>query len=295
MKNKINTVIWISLIINVLLSVLKLYYGFKGNAGSLKSDGFNSLSDVFVSIMILITLKIAHKKPDENHPYGHEKFEGLMYFLLGLVLVLTAFSIGANGISELYDYFIHKRVFIKPSTSTIYVAVIAILLKLLLSYLTITASKKYKAPALKADSVNHLTDVFATTASLIGITLAQFNLIYFDSIASILIALLILLSSVEILKEAISFLVDASAEKEVVSNINKTIKTVLGVIRVDDLKVRKHMKHYYVDVEICVDERLSLKEAHDIAENVHDTIEETYLDVLHCMVHVNPGVPKKKK
>lgn len=295
MKRKINRVIWISLAINIILAITKLYFGFKGNSSSLQSDGFNSLSDVFVSIMILITLKIAHKKPDANHPYGHEKFEGLMYFLLGLILVMTATSIGSNGISNLFAYFNDERVIVKPDFITIYVALFAIGLKLYLSFLTHSASKKYDAPALKADSINHLTDIFATSASLLGIILSQFNMVYFDSIASIIIALLILVSSLEVLKEAVSFLTDASADPLMVNSIKETIKSVLGVIKVDDLKVRKHMKHYYVDVEICVDELLSLRDAHDIAENVHDTIEETYKEVLHCMVHVNPGKPKKQK
>lgn len=293
MKNTIKQVVIISLILNIVLALIKLLFGYLGNTSSLMSDGYNSLSDVFVSMMILITLKISHKSPDENHPYGHEKFEGLMYFILGLVLLLTALFIGFNGTKDLINHFVNDKPYLIPKPYTIYVAIIAIAIKLFLSYITLKTSKKYESPSLKADSINHLADVFATLASLVGIILSRFNMVYFDYIASIVIAVIILISSIEVLKEAVSFLVDASAEKEVVKNISTTIKKTQGVIKIDDLKVRKHMKHYYVDVEISVDELLSLKEAHQIAENVHHLIEDTYPHVLHCMVHVNPGKTKK--
>ncbi len=84
-RKEILNAVAFGLIINILLATLKLSFGFWGNAQALVSDGVNSLSDVFISIMILAVLKLATKKPDHDHPYGHEKYEGLLYFLLGII------------------------------------------------------------------------------------------------------------------------------------------------------------------------------------------------------------------
>lgn len=288
MKKTVQNVIIISLILNILLMLSKLLFGYLGGSSSLISDGYNSLSDVFVSVVLVIFIKVSHKEPDDNHPYGHEKYEALVYFILGLVLILTAFFIGYGGITGLIRYIDDKSSFLKPSYYTMIVAGGAIIIKLFLFLINHGVSKKYKVASLKADALNHLFDIFATTASLISIGLAQIGLLYFEYIASIFISLIIIQSSVPILREATSFLVDESPDPIVVETIKATAVSVDGVIRVDDIKVRMHMNQLYVDMEIAVNSELSLKKAHAIAEQVHDTIEQAF-DVIHCMVHVNPA------
>lgn len=129
--------------------------------------------------------------------------------------------------------------------------------------------------------------MLSTSVSLLSIILAQFGLLYFEPIATIIISIFILYSVYEMIKEAVSFLVDEAPKKEKVRAINQTILNCAGVIKIDDLKTRKHMNHIYVDVEIAVDRNLSLLEAHKIAEDVHLEVEKEF-DALHCMVHVNP-------
>lgn len=287
MKKTIQNVIIVSLLLNVLLMLSKLLFGYLGSSSSLISDGYNSLSDVFVSIVLVIFLKISHKEPDDNHPYGHEKYEALVYFILGLILILTAFFIGYGGILGLIRYIDDKTSFVKPSTYTMIIAGIAIIIKMFLFIINHRISKKFKVASLKADALNHLFDIFATSASLASIGLAQMGLLYFEYIASIIIALIIIQSSVPILREATAFLVDESPDPVVVETIKATAMNVGGVVRVDDIKVRMHMNQLYVDMEIAVDSNLNLKKAHAIAEHVHDTIEQAF-DVIHCMVHVNP-------
>ena len=287
MKKRVNQVILISLILNLILTAIKLSFGYVGGSHALVSDGYNSLSDVFVSIVLVIFLHIAHKEPDENHPYGHEKYEALVYFMLGMMLILTAGLIGFDGIKNLVRYMNDEVGFVKPSLYTVFVAGIAIVIKVFLFILNRQAAKKFHSPSLKADALNHLFDIFSTSAALISIVLAQIGLLYFEFIASIIIALIIIKSSLSILKEAIAFLVDEAPSLEVIEAITETALKVNGVLRIDDIKVRRHMSQYYVDMEIAVKKELSLKMAHDISEDVHDTIEDVF-KVIHCMVHVNP-------
>lgn len=153
--------------------------------------------------------------------------------------------------------------------------------------------KKYEQVSLKADAINHLSDIFATTASLIGIIFSIYGFIYMDYIASILIGVIIIKNAIVLFKEAISYLVDESPSKEYNQTIKDEIINTNGVLSIDEYKSRKHMNKVYIDVEIGVKYSLSLIEAHAIAEAVHLKIEEKFVDVIHCMVHVNPNAKIK--
>lgn len=286
-QNTIRNVVILSLIGNIILTTIKLTFGFLGNSSSLVSDGFNSLSDIFVSILILIVLKVSNKTPDKNHPYGHEKYEGVMYLFLSFIIILTGGLLLRSGVSSLFTYFNDKTTIIKPEGYTIIIAITALIIKFVLFVVTNNTAKKYNSSSLKGDTKNHLYDMLATSISLLSIVLAQINLLYFEAIGTILISIFILYSGYLMIKEAISFLVDEAPKKETVRAIHETILNCAGVIKIDDLKTRKHMNHIYVDVEIAVDRNLSLLEAHKIAEDVHLAVEKEF-DALHCMVHVNP-------
>ncbi|MBN2299588.1 MAG: cation transporter [Acholeplasmataceae bacterium] len=278
----------IGLVVNILLTILKLTSGIMGHSAALTSDGLNSFSDVFISIMLLLVLRIATKKPDHNHPYGHEKFEGIAYLLLGIIFLLTSVFIGYDSIQSMIAYLKDPQAAITPSIVTLIISVIALIIKFFLYRYYLLSSRKTGSPTLKADSKNHLLDAWATLFSVIGISLSQFNLIIFDYIAAIIIGLFILRLAVQILVESVQYLVDQAPDDDQIISIHDFIGSLKGVLNVDDLKVRKHMTQIYVDVEIGVDATLTLEMAHEIAEKVHHLVEKEFPKVLHCMVHVNP-------
>lgn len=283
--------ITVGLIVNLLLASLKLTFGYLGNAQALFSDGLNSFSDIFVSLLMLVFMRIATKKPDHDHPYGHEKFEGLAYFALGLIFSLVAIYIFYQSIFSLIHYFTNGDTIEQPQLFTVIISLIALVVKGFLFVFFKKISKTYDSPTLRADAKNHLIDAWATLASLIGLSIAQFGLIYFDYLASFVIGIFIMRLAIQILKESISYLVDQAPSTEEINEIHDFIMTVKGVIQVDELKVRKHMTQRYVDVEIAVLGDMSLEKAHKIAESVHHQVEKRFPDVLHCMVHVNPHHP----
>ncbi len=284
-KKHIMNAIFIGLVLNIVLATLKLGFGYYGGSQALISDGYNSFSDVFMSVIIFFVLRIATKKPDENHPYGHQKFEGVLYFSLGIIFLATAIFLGYQAI----DQIIHLEDIINaPLRITVYISGISLVIKLFLAYYYFKLNKTYRNPTLKAEANNHFIDGWSTAATLIGLVLTQFGLLIFDAIAALIVALFILRLAVQILIEAISYLVDEAPMHEVIIRMKAAIKDFEGVISVDDLKVRRHMTEYYLDVEISVEATLSLIAAHEIAETVHIGIEDQFPDVIHCMVHVNP-------
>ncbi|MBU1142801.1 MAG: cation diffusion facilitator family transporter, partial [Firmicutes bacterium] len=130
-RKEILNAITFGLMVNIFLAALKLSFGFWGNAQALVSDGMNSLSDVFISIMILAVLKLATKKPDHDHPYGHEKYEGLLYFLLGIIFFITAIYIGVTAISSIVSYINNPDV-AAPHILTVIISFVSLVVKIIL-------------------------------------------------------------------------------------------------------------------------------------------------------------------
>lgn len=283
----IRRIVVVSLLANILLTILKLTFGYIGKSHALVSDGFNSFSDILVSIVMLFALKVSQKKPDFDHPYGHEKFEGIITLFLSLVVAGTAIYIMFEGVVGLTNY-LTGNVLTNPDLVTIYVAVLSLIIKVLVTIMNYIGYKKFRSVGLKADYMNHLTDILSIFLVLLAVVLAQFQLVYIDYIAGIVIGIIIFITAFRLLRDALSYLVDQAPDKEIYDAIYNEIQSVSGVIRIDDLKIRKHVIKLYVDCEITVDGKLSLKNAHEIAEKVHDHIEHQFQDVLHIMVHVNP-------
>ena len=283
-KKQVVNAVFIGLFLNVVLAMTKLGFGYFGGSQALISDGYNSFSDIVMSIMIFLVIRIATKKPDKTHPYGHQKFEGVLYFTLGIVFLLTAGILMYPSINSIINTADKEA----PLRITVYVSSITLFIKMFLAYFYFKLSKIHQNPTLRAESKNHFIDVWSTSATLLGLVLTQFGFVIFDAIASLIITLFILRLGIQILIEAIKFLVDESPVQEVFDDIEKAILEFAGVMAIDDLKIRRHMTEFYVDVEIAVFAELSLIEAHQIAEKVHVGIERKFPKVIHCMVHVNP-------
>lgn len=282
MQKPIKYIVCTGLVLNIILALIKLTFGILGNSFSLMTDGINSAVDIFISILLLVSLHIASKKSDANHPYGHEKYEVIVSLILGILLIVTSAIIIVTGISEF-----NNNAVIEPYT--LIVALLSICLKAVILCTNIYGYKKYGQVSLKADALNHLGDILATAMSFIGIILSLYTpLQYFDYMAAFVIAGLIFYNGIKVIKESISMLVDEAPSKAFNNEVQTFIKALPGVLSLDDYKARLHVNKVYIDVEIGVDKALSLLEAHEIAEIVHLHVEATFAQVLHCMVHVNP-------
>ncbi len=287
-QQKIQKLLLIAILFNLILTALKLFFGYMGHAQSLVSDGYNSFIDLIMSLMVLFMLKIATKQPDENHPYGHQKFEGVAYFSLGMIFLFTAGVILFQLIKDYWLYSQGNLNLTTPSDITLWISLIALVIKFVLAFFYHYLYIKTDHPTLKAESKNHKIDMISTSLAVLGIFLSKQGFIIFDYIAAMLIALLILKLAISTIIEAVTYLVDQSPTQEVVDNIYHYIDNLEGVLHIDELKIRQHVTQLYVDVEIAVNKELSLQSAHEIAESVHTNIEDKFPKVIHCMVHVNP-------
>lgn len=278
-----NRTIFITVIMNVFLSLIKLVAGFIGHSASMISDGVHSLSDVISSIGVFIGLKISQKPADYEHPYGHEKFEAVLSKILAFLLFMTGLSIGLSAIQTIIS-----KSYVEPQLIALWAAILSIAVKEWMYHYTMRQAKKIESTALAADAWHHRSDALSSIGALIGIVGARLGYPILDPLAALVITIIILNVAIDIFVDATNQVIDKAASPEVIDEIIKYIQSVDGVLAIDSLKTRIHSNRIYVDLEISVDPTLSLIDAHAIAEAVHYQLEQNIHKIKHCTVHVNP-------
>ncbi len=275
----------VSMITNVILTLLKLAAGLLAHSGAMISDAVHSASDIFSGLIVLLGVKISTKEPDEQHPYGHERYECVAALLLSGILAVVG---GAIGIGAVKDIISGKTAEI-PGLLALIAAVVSIAVKESLFWYTRGYAKKYRSTALHAEAWHQRSDALSSIGALIGIAGARMGVQVMEPIASLIIALFILRVAIRIFKEAIDQMVDHSCNEEAEEAFRTTALEQPGVMGVELLRTRMFGNRVYVDLEIAADPKLTLAAAHEIAEDVHDAIEKTFPEVKHIMVHVNPA------
>ncbi len=273
---------------NVFLSMIKITAGTLGASISLVSDGWHSFTDAISTLFVFLGARISRKEDDATHPYGHERFEALLAFLMGLSLVALGVFISYQGILQGFTVLRDPTSVVVPSLWILGVAVFSIILNETLFWWAFTNGKKAQSTTLVADAWHHRFDALSSIGSVIGIGGALLGFPWLEPLAALFIGLMILKVAFNITLEAIRQLVDEAPDLDDMKAIEHSIHTIDGVQSIDDLKGRRHASKIYIDVEIGVNESLTLKAAHTIAEAVHHHIEASHPRVKHCMVHVNP-------
>lgn len=277
----------VSISVNLLLSMLKLLAGIVAHSGAMISDAVHSASDVFSTIIVIIGVHLSGKKSDKEHQYGHERLECVSSILLAGLLLLTGVGIGMNGVEKIIAGSAGEKLVI-PGALALIAAVVSIVVKEWMFWYTRAAARKINSGALMADAWHHRSDSLSSIGSFVGILGARLGYPIMDPLASVVICLFIGKAAVDIFRDAIDKMVDRSCDEKTEKHMKEEIEAVSGVEGIDLLKTRLFGSKIYVDIEIAVDGNLSLMAAHDIAEQVHHTIEEKFENVKHCMVHVNP-------
>ncbi len=287
----INKVAIVTIVVNLILAIGKFLAGIFGKSTAMISDAVHSSSDVLSTLIVLVGARIAVKNEDKDHNYGHDKFESIASIMLAMLLFATALGLGYTGIKDIISASKEDDNYVKPTLLALIAAIVSIVVKEGMYWYTIFYAKKLDSQALKADAWHHRSDAFSSIAGFVGILGAMLGVYVLEGIATVLIALLIVKVSYDIVKVVIRQLTDHAAPEELVSKIYKTINEDGDVKNIDLLKTRISGSIIYVEAEIAVDSALNIIEAHAIAQRVHDKIEETFEEVKHIVIHVNPYEP----
>ena len=286
-KKVANKVSFITIVQNVLLSVFKLFAGIFAHSNAMISDAIHSASDVFSTIIVIIGVKLASKKSDKEHPYGHERLECVAAIVLSIVLLYTGIKIGSQAVKDIIGG--NYQNLQKPGMLALVAAVVSIVTKEIMYWYTRHYAKKIDSSALMADAWHHRSDALSSVGALVGIGGAMMGFPVMDSIASIVIFVFIAKAAYDIFKDAMDKMVDHSCDDETEKEMRDFVLAQKEVLSVDLLHTRVFGNKIYVDVEIGVNGSYTLRQAHEIAEEVHEGIEKNFPKVKHVMVHVNPA------
>lgn len=277
----------VSLIGNTILSGFKLFAGVIGNSGAMISDAIHSFSDVLTTLIAWIGVKVSKKAADEAHPYGHERMECVASLLLGLVLMATGLGVGRVGVDNIIAN--NYEALAIPKMIALAASVVSILGKEAMFWYTRYYAKLINSSAFMADAWHHRSDAISSIGSFIGIAGAMLGFPVMDSVASVVICLFILKVAYDILRDALMKMLDTSCGEAYENQLTHYIAEKEDVRSVDLLHSRMFGNKVFIDLEISVDGDKSLRDAHAVAELVHEDVELNFPEIKHIMIHVNPA------
>jgi cation diffusion facilitator family transporter len=255
-----------------------------GQSQALLADGIHSLSDLASDAMVLLAVKHAGEDADEDHPYGHARYETLATVALGVLLIAVAGGIAYDAILRLG----HPDEIAVPALFTLIIAAISIMSNEGLYHATRAVAQKIRSPLLEANAWHHRSDAVSSIVVLIGIGATYIGFPVLDSIAAILVALMIAKIGLDLSRQSIQELVDTALEPELVEHIKQTILDIDDVRQLHMLRTRRMGHNALVDVHIQVPPKLSVSEGHHITESVETSLKGKFKEINDVTVHIDP-------
>ena len=275
---------WWGLIVNLLLSIGKLVIGYIGHSQALIADGLHSLSDLVSDGMVLLATHHSNIDADEDHPYGHARYETFATITLAVLLTAVGIGIGIDAINRLIDY----DSIATPSQITLVIAGLSIVSKEILYQYTMLIARQVKSKLLEANAWHHRSDAISSIVVFAGIAGAIWGYPILDSVAAIIVALMICKIGWDLGHQSFQELVDTGLEAETLNAMEKTILAVDGVNQMHMLRTRRMGHSALADVHILVSPQISVSEGHQISEAVEMALIKQFDEVNDVTVHIDP-------
>lgn len=275
-------VTWVSALTNLLLGVIKIFFGAIGHSSALVADGIHSLADLLCDGLVLVASYFSQHDPDEEHPYGHRRFETAATFILGVILIATAFVVAYEAIARILQHQISM-----PDQFTLIVAVISLVVNEWLFRYTLKSAKKIESALLEANAWHSRADALSSLVVMIGLLGALAGWFFLDDVAAVVVAVFIAKIGVDWGWKAFCEITDKGLEKQDLQTIKKTILSVSGVLRMHQLRTRTMAGQIFLDVHILVEATLTASEGHYIAECVRFALSKQVESLADVTVHVD--------
>ena len=276
--------------VNVLLLAFKFVAGVVGHSSAMIADAVHSLSDFVTDIIVLVFVKISNKPQDKSHDYGHGKYETLALTLIGIALMAVAVSIIVKGAIKIAAW-ANGEALEAPGKLAFWAAIVSIVMKEGVYRYSIIKARKLNSKAVEANAWHHRSDALSSIGTAVGIGGAIFlgeRWTILDPIASVVVGAFIVKVAFDLLKNGIGDLMEQSLPDEVEEEILKIVAEVPGIAEPHDLRTRRIGNHYAIELHILMDGNISLKEAHDKADEVESVLKQRYGEETHVAVHVEP-------
>ena len=287
---KVTFVTLVGSVVNIILTVFKIFAGVLGRSTAMIADGIHSLSDLLSDIVVIVFVKISAKGRDKDHDYGHGKFETFATLIISLMLIVVAVNLMSGGINKIRQILDGGEVS-SPGMIALWAAVASIVLKEILYRYTIIQGKALNSPMMIANAWHHRSDAFSSVGSLLGIAGAIFlgdKFVILDPITGCVISIFILVMAVKMSVPAIKELLDVSLPDDVEEKIEATAKSVKGVVDLHELKTRREGPGIIMEGHLVLDSEISLKEAHDISKKVEESLCKEFGPETQISLHLEP-------
>lgn len=273
---------WISILINLLLSIMQVMAGFFGKSQSLMADGMHSFADLLSDILVLFANRHGNRHADADHPYGHARIETATSLILGVSL--TALGIGLLIAAGMRLQHPDQLQAVQPFT--LWIAIVALAAKEGMFRYMLAVAQRVRSQMLAANAWHARSDAASSLVVIIGIIGNLFGYVFLDLIAAAVVGIMIAHMGITFAREAMAELIDTGLDEAEVQAIRNTLKSTPGVIGLHELRTRKMADNALVDAHIIVDPKISVSEGHYIAEAARAAVLKGH-HVMDVMVHID--------
>ena len=277
-------------VVNMLLLIFKFVAGIVGNSAAMVADAVHSLSDFVTDIVVILFVRLSGRPADEDHGYGHGKFETLATLFVSLVLFGVAIMLFVGGVKDIVAV-ARGRQLAEPTMVALIAAVISIIAKELLYHYTVKCGEKLNSQVVVANAWHHRSDAFSSIGVLAGVGGAMFlggSWAVLDPIAATIVSLFIVKVAYSLLMPSLEELLERSLPKDVEQRIEQIILSVDGVSSPHHLRTRRIGSAYAIEVHIRMDGNLTLTQAHAVTTTVERLLKQEFGDSTHVGIHTEP-------
>ena len=277
--------------VNFVLLCIKFVAGILGHSSAMIADAVHSLSDFVTDVVVIVFVKISGKPQDEDHDYGHGKFETLATAVIGIVLFAAGVGILVNSITSIINVLNGKHLE-SPGMLALVAAIVSIALKEILFQYTVRKGKELNSKAVIANAWHHRSDALSSIGTFIGISGAIFlgdKWSVLDPVAAFIVSIFIIKVSFELIKPCVDELLEKSLPKEMEDKIVSIILSNQEVSLPHHLRTRYIGNNIAIEVHIRMNGSLSLREAHDITRMIETSLKEEFGEDTHIGIHMEPN------
>jgi cation diffusion facilitator family transporter len=283
-RREATNVTLVGMFLDVLLGVGKIVGGVVTNSFALITDGIHSLTDAGTDIFVLIVARVSHAEPDAEHQYGHGRFETLGTIAMGIVFFITAAIL-------LYDSFNRLRLSEPlpiPAAGGIAIALLSVATKEWIYHYTMRVAKKLNSSLLKANAWHSRSDAISSVAVLIGIVGARQGYLWMDTVAGMIVALIIAKIGWELCSDSLMELVDTAVPNQRREQFESCILSIDGIRGITELRSRTSGGKIILEVRLLVNSYISVSEGHQLGELVNKSLIGRFGDVSEVLIHIDP-------
>lgn len=283
-KKEATRVTLVGMLLDLILGIGKIIGGVASNSFALVTDGIHSLTDAITDIFVLFVARVAHSEPDDEHQYGHGRFETLGTIAMGIVFFITAAILLYDSINRLRL----NETIPTPAVTGIAIALLSIAAKEWIYQYTMRVAKKLKSNLLKANAWHSRSDAISSIAVLIGIVGARQGYIWMDTVAAMFVALVIAKIGWELCADSLLELVDTAVSQSRREQFEECILSINGIRGLSHLRSRTSGGKIILEVRVIVDSHISVSEGHQLGELVNRALVSKFADISDVLIHIDP-------